>query len=144
LWVGVGNLVLNAVLCWALHGPLGVPGLTLSMATVSVVNFFVLLILLRRRLGRVDGRRIAASAGRALVAAAALAAVSAAVWHALGGLASGGFWSQLVALTAAVGAGGATYVGLARLMRLEELTLVWRALRRRPEGEAAVEPGVGG
>lgn len=131
LWVGVGNLVLNVILCWALHGPLGVPGITLSMALVSVVNFGALVLLLRRELGRVDGRSIASSAGRALLAAAALAAVSYAVWHALGSLADGGFWGLLTAVLLAVGAGALVYVALARLLRLEELTLVWRALRRK-------------
>jgi putative peptidoglycan lipid II flippase len=131
LWVGMGNLVLNVILCWALHGPLGVPGITLSMALVSVVNFGALLLLLRREIGRVDGRSIASSAGRALLAAAALGAVSCAVWHALGGLADGGFWGLLTAVIVAVGAGALVYVALARLLRLEELTLVWRALRRK-------------
>jgi putative peptidoglycan lipid II flippase len=132
LWVGVGNLVLNVILCWALHGPLGVPGITLSMALVSVVNFGALLVLLRREVGRVDGRRMASSAGRALLAAAALAAVSYGVWRAFAGLADGGFWGLLAVVVAAVGAGALVYVVLARLLHLEELTLVWRALRRKP------------
>ena len=140
LWVGVGNLVLNVILCWALHGPLGVPGITLSMALVSVVNFGALLVLLRREIERVDGRSIASSAGRALLAAAALGAVSYAVWHALGGLADGGFWGLLTAVLVAVGAGALVYVALARLLRLEELTLVWRALRRK---HAPAEPTPG-
>ncbi len=131
LWVGIGNLVLNVILCWALHGPLGVPGITLSMALVSVVNCAALLVLLRREVGRVDGRRMASSAGRALLAAAALAGVSYGVWRGLGDLAAGGFWGLLAAVLAAVAAGAVAYVVLARLLRLEELTLVWRALRRR-------------
>lgn len=143
LWVGVGNLVLNIVLCWALHGPLGVPGITLSMALVSVVNFFALLYLLRGQMGRVDGRAIASSAGRALLGAVALGAVSYGVWTALDGLGGGGFWGQLAAALVAVAAGAAVYVGLARLLGLEELTLVWRALRRRrpPDEALAAPPG---
>jgi putative peptidoglycan lipid II flippase len=137
LFVGIGNLALNVALCWSLYGPFGVKGITLSMALVSVANFFALLVLLRREVGRVDGRRMASSAARALLAAAALGGVSYAVWRALEGLASGGFWGLLAAVLASVGAGAAVYVGLARLLGLEELTLVWRALRRRRPPAAA-------
>ena len=131
LWVGVGNLLLNALLCWLLYGPMGVPGITLSAAVVSAANFVALLLLLRREVGRVDGRRMASSAGRALLAAAALAGVSFAVWRALDGLADAGFWGLLAAVLAAVAAGALVYVALARILHLEELTLVWQALRRR-------------
>lgn len=137
LYVGIGNLIVNVALCGLLYGPLGVKGITLSMALVSAVNFVALLVLLRREVGRVDGRRMASSVGRALLAAAALGGVSFAVWRVLGGLADGGFWGLLAAVLASVAAGALVYVVLARLLRLEELTLVWRALRRRRPPAAA-------
>jgi hypothetical protein len=61
----------------------------------------------------------------------ALAAVSAGVWYALRGFAAGGFLPLLAAVLAAVGAGAAVYIGLAKALKLEELTTVWRILRRR-------------
>ena len=86
MYVSFGNLAVNVLLCWLLYKPLGVPGITLSMATVSAVNFFALFFLLRRDVGRIDGRRMAEAAGGALLCAAALAAVSYGVWRALRGL----------------------------------------------------------
>ena len=134
MYVAIGNLIVNFVLCWLLYKPLGVPGITLSMATVSAVNFFALFFLLRRDVGRIGGRGMARAAGGALVCAGALALVSYGVWWALEGVAERGFWGLLAALVAAVVAGGAVYLGLARLLRLEELSVVRQVLRRRRRG----------
>jgi putative peptidoglycan lipid II flippase len=131
MYVAVGNLVVNFVLCWLLYEPLGVRGLTLSMAIVSAVNFFALFFLLRRQVRRVDGRRMAVAAGGALTCAVALSLVSYGVWWALRDLAERGFWGLLAALVAAVVAGGAVYLGLAKLLRLEELSVVRQVFRRR-------------
>ncbi|MEI6726098.1 MAG: hypothetical protein WCN81_07745, partial [Actinomycetes bacterium] len=59
------------------------------------------------------------------------AAVSGGVWLALRGFAGGGFLRLLVSVLAAVAAGGLVYLGLAKLLKLEELNLMWRLLRRR-------------
>jgi len=131
MYVSFGNLAVNALLCWLLYKPLGVAGITLSMATVSAINFFALFVLLRRRVGRIDGRKMAGAAGGALICAGALAAVSWGVWRALEGSASDGFVPLLAAVLTAVAAGAAVYIGLARVLKLEELTTVWRILRRR-------------
>ncbi len=134
MYVSFGNLAVNVLLCWLLYKPLGVPGITLSMATVSAVNFFALFFLLRRDVGRIDGRRMAAAAGGALLCAAALAAVSYGVWTALRDFAGDGFVQLLVTVGVAVTAGGGVYLGLARLLKLEELSVVRQVLRRRRRG----------
>ena len=131
MYVSFGNLAVNVVLCWLLYRPLGVAGITLSMATVSAVNFVALFVLLRRRVGRIDGRRMAGAAGGAMVCAGALAAVSYGVWRALQGFAAGGFWPLLASVLVSVAAGGAVYLGMARLLKLEELVVVRQLLRRR-------------
>jgi len=136
MYVAFGNLAVNVLLCWLLYRPLGVAGITLSMATVSAVNFVALFVLLRRRVGRVDGRRMAGAAGGALACAGALAAVSYGVWRALEGFAAAGFWPLLAGVLAAVVAGGAVYLGLARLLGLEELAVVRQLLRRRSRRRA--------
>ncbi len=74
---------------------------------------------------------MAIAVGKALLCAAAAAAVAAALWLALKGFAEGGFAQALVALLIAVAASGAAYVGAARLLRIEELSLVWSIIRRR-------------
>ena len=138
-YVSLGNLVATALLCALLHGPLGVAGITLSFGLVSLINFAALSVLLRRQLGSLDGRRILRTSVRALVCALALALVSGLVWRLLGEFSEGGFWQLVAAAAVAVGAGGLAYLGLARLFRLEELTAVWRALRRRRARPAGSE-----
>ena len=131
LYVGLANLGLNALLDWILLGPLGVAGITLSTSIVSAFNLIVLVWLLRRLIGRIDGRRIALAAGGAVVCAVALGAVSAGLWFALRGFAAAGFVPLLIAVLVAVGAGGAVYLGLARLLKLDELSIVRQLARRR-------------
>ncbi len=131
MYVSFGNLAVNVLLCWLLYKPLGVPGITLSMATVSAVNFVALFVLLRRQVGRVDGRRMAGAAGGALLCAGALAAVSYAAWRALQEFAAAGLWQLGTAVVVSVAAGGAVYLALARVLRLEELGVVRAVLRRR-------------
>ncbi len=131
LYVGLVNLGLNALLDWILLGPLGVAGITLSTSLVSIFNMVALVLLLRRQIGRLGGRRIAAAGGLALVCAGVLAAVSGVAWYALRGYAAGGIVPLLESVAVAVGAGGFVYLGLAKAFRLEELSMVWRLLRRR-------------
>ena len=140
LYVGLVNLGLNALFDWVLLGPLGVAGITLSTSLVSIFNLVVLVWLLRREIGRIDGRRIAAAAGGAVLCALALTAVSGGLWLALRGFAAGGFLPLLSAVVAAVGAGGLVYLGLARLLRLEELAVVRQLLRRRGGGDGVAPP----
>jgi putative peptidoglycan lipid II flippase len=131
LYVGLVNLGLNAVLDWVLLKPLGVAGITLSTSLVSIFNLVVLMWLLRRVIGTIDGRRIARAAGGAAVGAVALAAVSGGLWFALHGFAARGFLPLLVSVLVSVGAGGLVYLRFAKVLRLEELAAVRQLWRRR-------------
>jgi putative peptidoglycan lipid II flippase len=73
--IALGNLVLNAVLAGLLYR-VGVWGIPLATSFVNIAGTLALLAVLRRRLGRLDGRAIAASYGRIAVAPA-LAATAA-------------------------------------------------------------------
>ncbi|MCX6362810.1 MAG: murein biosynthesis integral membrane protein MurJ [Actinobacteria bacterium] len=131
LYVGLVNLALNALLDWVLLGPLGVAGITLSTSLVSIFNMVLLVWLLRRQIGLIGGRGMARAAGAAVLCALPLAAVSGGVWYALRGFAEGGFLRLLVSVFLAVAAGGLVYLGIAKALKLEELNMVWRLLRRR-------------
>jgi putative peptidoglycan lipid II flippase len=157
LYVGLVNLGLNAVLDWFLLKPFGVAGITLSTSIVSIFNMVLLVWLLRRQIGRIDGRRIARSAGGAVVAAAGLTLVSGGLWFALHWFAAWGFVPLFLSVVVAVGAGGLTYLRISKVLGLEELASVrrlWSRKRRRggrggpvargPALEAADEgPGAG-
>ncbi len=61
LKVAIVSVVINILLSLILIGPLKHGGLALALSISSSVNFVVLFILLRSKLGRVDGRNIARS-----------------------------------------------------------------------------------
>ena len=106
-------------------------GLALAVACSSVVNFGWLVAVLRNRLGRLGLRAVSASAIRAGLAAGACAVVARLVatvgaWE-LGGAAARNYG----VLLAAVGAGLATYLVVAWVLRTPELPELVAAFRRR-------------
>ena len=124
-------LVLKLLVSLWLMGPLKQMGLTLATSCAGVFNLAVLVLLLRRRLGRLGGRAIANSTWRM---AAATLATSAAVyvlaylpgWGEAGGLAH---WA--LRPLAAVGGGAVVYLAAARVFRSPELGEALGQFRRR-------------
>ena len=130
LYVGIVNLVLNALLDWVLYKPLGARGIVLSTSIVSAFNFVALLVLMRRQIDSVDGRRILVGLGKILTCSAALAAVSWGLWHGLRSFADSGLVPLILVVGAVFGAGGLVYLGAAKLLRVEELSVVNLLMRR--------------
>jgi len=97
-----------------------------------VAGSVILFVLLRRRLGRADGRRIASTLSRTC-AAAALTALAA--WATAEGIAAvldvGRPLVNLVQVLAAVTAGVLAFVLGALIFQIEEADEVWRALAAR-------------
>ena len=104
--VALANLFLNALLDLAFYH-LGVWGLPLSTALVNVAGTAALLYLLRARIGRLDGRAIAASVSKIVIASALVAGVSYGVWRPLDSLLGRSFPGQLVSLGLALSRVGA-------------------------------------
>lgn len=125
--IGAVMVVLNAVLASILMRRLGVEGIALATAIVSLTNLGLLLWRLRQRLGRMGGRQIASSflrsAGAAVVAGGA-ATWTAAVVHPPGVL------GHTLQMGVAIATGGAVYLGACHLLRVEELSATWRLLRK--------------
>jgi putative peptidoglycan lipid II flippase len=118
--VALGNLVVNAVLD-ALFYHLGVWGIPLSTAVVNIAGSFVLLVLLRRRLGRIEGGKIASSVSRILLACVAVAAVSFAVWKPLDSALGRSFPAQVVSLGAALASATIVYFAVCGVLRVPEM-----------------------
>ena len=128
--VAVVNLVFDLFFAFGLN--LGVPGLALGFSVSYVAGSVILFVLLRRRLGRADGRRIASTLLRTC-AAAALTALAA--WATAEGIAAvldvGRPVVNLVQVLAAVAAGVLAFVLGALIFQIEEADEVWRALVAR-------------
>jgi len=124
----VPNVALTAGLIW-------VPSLReaafgVATAVTFSINAAILAILLRRRIGRFGGRKLAVSIARSLTACAAMAGVI----HLLLWLLQGR--SDLVLVAACVPAGAAVFLAAARLLRAPELG---ELLRRSAPGTLPVD-----
>jgi putative peptidoglycan lipid II flippase len=128
-WIALGNLVVNAALD-AVFYRFGTWGIPLATTVVNIVGTAALLVLLRRRLGRVEFGGIAAALVRIVAAAGALAAAAYGVWRVLDGALGRGTVSQVVSLGTALVVGGAVYVAACLLLRVRELDAL-RSLRSR-------------
>jgi putative peptidoglycan lipid II flippase len=118
--VALGNLFVNAILDAAFYR-FGTWGIPLSTSIVNVAGTALLLILLRRRIERVEFAQTARATALIAAASAALAAASFAVWYGLDSLAGRSFGAQLVSLAAALAGGTAVYLFFCRLLGVREL-----------------------
>jgi putative peptidoglycan lipid II flippase len=127
--IALGNLFLNVVLDIALYR-VGAWGIALATAICNVAGTVALLVLLRRRLGRFDGRAIAMTVVKVVAASAAVAAVAWFVWEPLDSVLGRSFPGQFVSLGLALAASVGVYVGACRLLRVREMEVLL-ALRSR-------------
>lgn len=130
------SLLVFAGAALVLRGPLGGPGLALAVALSSVFNFVLLLLALRRRLGRLGLRSLGWSMARTSLAAAGSAVTAGAVAR-LGRWEAG---SQPLrnhgVLLLAVLVGVLVFLALAALLRCPELQQITAVLRRRRQRAA--------
>jgi putative peptidoglycan lipid II flippase len=118
--LALGNLALNTVLNVGLYR-VGTWGLPLATSIANIAGTAALLVVLQRRLGRIELRETAASATRVLLASAPLAVVSFVVWWGLDEVLGRSFAAQVVSVGTAIAAGTAVYVISCRLLRVREL-----------------------
>jgi putative peptidoglycan lipid II flippase len=127
--IALGNLSLNVALNAALYR-VGVWGIPLATSLVNIAGTAALLVVMRQRLGRVEGRALAASYVRIVVLGALAAAVALGVWRGLDELVGRSLGGQLVSVGAAFAVAAAGFLAGARILRMQELDLVL-SLRRR-------------
>jgi len=128
--IALGNLFLNAVLDYAFYR-VGVWGIPLATAVCNVAGTWALLVLLRRRLGRIEGGGIAQTVVRVSLASAAVAGISWIVWKPLDSALGHSFGAQVVSLGLALAAAVFTYFLACRALRVRELEAVVSLTRRR-------------
>jgi putative peptidoglycan lipid II flippase len=130
--IALGNLFFNAILDLVLYR-VGVWGIPLATAICNIAGTVALLVVLRRRIRRIDGRSIAATTSRVVVASALVAGVSWAIWRPLDSTLGRSFPAQLVSLGTALTAAVGVYLICCRLLRVRELDALL-SLRNRLRG----------
>jgi len=127
--VALGNLVLNVALYAALFR-VGTWGIPLAISLANIAGTLALALLLRRRLGPLGFRAISAATARIALASTVMGALAFATWYGLDGVVGRSFGGQAVALAAALAVAAATYLGAARLLRIEEVSALHSLLGR--------------
>jgi putative peptidoglycan lipid II flippase len=124
------NLLFNWVFTFRLG--LGHRGLAFSTGCVATCNFLLLYALMRRELKGLESGRLLATLAKVGAAGAALAAVCAAGnrWL-LADWPTQALGIKIAALAATIVVAGGVFVLVAALLRVEELTAVLAAVRRR-------------
>src|SRR5436309_1045563 len=75
--ISLGSIAVNYAMNSLLVGRFGHVGLAFSTSTVALVNFLLLALFMRQRLGRLEGRRLGRTIMRVVIASGAMASV---VW----------------------------------------------------------------
>lgn len=127
------SVVLNIVLNYALVGPMAHKGLALATSLSSMITVVMLMISLRRKVGRMGWRSLLISGGKMLVGTAVMLAA-----------AKGAYWlvetllkttSPLLPMIAAACVGVVVYVVVLLLLRTREMAQLivgaWQAVTRR-------------
>ncbi|MDP3297122.1 MAG: murein biosynthesis integral membrane protein MurJ [Thermodesulfovibrionia bacterium] len=129
--IAVIALTTNIILSFILMGPLKHGGLALANAIASTVNFTVLFFMLRRKLGRVEGRKILSSFIKVSTASAVTGLIS---WFIIRGdmwMESGKIIEKASAMTGVIALYIAVYVLIMYLFRSEELTYLIKMLKKK-------------
>ncbi len=135
--VGVVSVVVYLTVALALIRPLGMIGLVLADSAKHTSHALTMLALLYRRLGDLRGGRLIATTSKTILASAVMGAI---VWLARdwikAAMGMSTFVGELSVVAGAGGTGFAIYVICLSLLGVEEVTLLYRTLRRklRPTG----------
>jgi putative peptidoglycan lipid II flippase len=131
--IAFGNLILNTALAATLY-TVGVWGIPLATSLANVAGTAALLVVFRRRLGRIEFGETARAVVRITIASATLAAVAYPVWHFLDEALGRSLSGQLASLGSALVAGSAAYLISCRLLGVRELEPLLSLLGRFRRG----------
>ncbi len=129
--ISMVSIVTNYILNSLLVERFGHRGLALATSGVALVNFFALFVLMRRKIGSIEGRRIFQSLWKILLASTAMAAVCWLIRSQISALTRPGLGGQLANALIPIIAGAAVFFPLARFLAVSEIETAQRALRAK-------------
>jgi putative peptidoglycan lipid II flippase len=119
--ISMATVVVNVVLNLALVRAMGYEGLALGTSLAAMVNATALIVLLRRRLGGLEGRRVALSFAKIAIASLLMGAAALAVDGFMRGVLPGdGLAAQALRLGASIGTALAVLAGAAHVLHVHE------------------------
>jgi putative peptidoglycan lipid II flippase len=128
-------VIIGVIGCLFLPPEFRAMGIALAVSFGGIVQALIAAVMLRRRMGRIDGRRIVRGLWRYVLSAVVSGLAGFAVLALLGGVTDGFAVSGKVAAILSIAAIGvvmlAVYVGMLRALRTEELAFALDAVRGR-------------
>lgn len=129
--IGLVAVVANIILNLTLMGPLQHGGLALATSLSAILNFFLLLLILRKRIGRVDGKRILNSHLKILLSSAALLPISWWVNSQEMWLSTGNWLLKATLLAIAIAISTISYFLIQALLKSEEFYFISNLIKNR-------------
>lgn len=123
--VALGSILVNAALCYlfAIALELRAAGLALSTSCVALINFFLLLTVMRRKLHRIEARALLTTLWQVALAAAAMSAAAWLTHRALTAV------NRYVNLAVAMAVALVVFLAACHLLRIEQLAELLAAMR---------------
>lgn len=120
---------INIVLAFAFYPWFGVEGLALSWSIAYIAAMVLALAAMRKRLGRLHGRRVVQTLVRVALASVVLGGIA---WSFATVIGYGTPGRAIVATVSALLVGGGAFLAVLHLLHVRELSLLRDAVRRRP------------
>ncbi len=120
--ISLVSIAVNYMMNSLLVGPFGHVGLAFSTSTVALVNFLLLALFMRHRLGGLEGRRLGATVLRICAATLAMVLVAWSINYLADSFPLHGFALDLVRVIAAIVLAALAFYQSCRLLHVEELT----------------------
>jgi len=126
-------VIVNIIFSFLLMGPMRHAGLAFANSIASAVNFTVLLVLLRRKLGRVDGRAITRSFIKMFIASLIMGTIGLLTMQAFIWSESSGIFQKVATLAGVIALCVVVYILIMHLMKSEELKYLLNMRMKRTE-----------
>ncbi len=143
--IAICSIAVNAVACYFFRNWLsnfgvspeypsgyGHVGVALATSSVALVNFFALALMMRKRIGRIDGKEIISAFIRIAIASAVMSVVCYFSYHFLfNQFGAKGFVYKIIEAFVPIALGGVTFVLMAKIMRVNEVDKLYNSLARK-------------
>jgi putative peptidoglycan lipid II flippase len=129
--ISLGSILVNYAANSLLVTRFGHVGLAVSTSSVALINFALLLLLMRRKLGRIGGRELLAKGLRIAAAALPMALVAWSVSEAIARMPLAGLTLALLRVACAIGLASATFYLACRWLKIAEVNEAVHAIAGR-------------
>ena len=131
LKVALASIIINIFLDWLLIKFLNVGGVALSTSIVGAINVIILIIILRKKIGYLDGKNIAISYLKIIAASGVMCLIIFFLWKYLYKYFSSGTFMLSLLLAIVIVVGGGVYILLTYLLKMEEVRFVAKTIKGR-------------